>query len=84
MTGMAAITDTDRFRQGSGRLCLDFLRTLRHRGRPDAAEELTDPAALAAWVRQFAPARAAPTGRRPHPARRRWRRRATCGRRSTG
>ncbi|WP_406193978.1 CGNR zinc finger domain-containing protein [Kitasatospora sp. NBC_01560] len=52
---MAAITDTDRFRQGSGRLCLDFLRTLRHRGRPDAAEELTDPAALAAWVRQFAP-----------------------------
>lgn len=44
-----------RFRQGSGRLCLDFLRTLRHRGTPEVTERLTDPEALAAWVRQCGP-----------------------------
>jgi predicted RNA-binding Zn ribbon-like protein len=43
----------DQFRQGAGRLCLDFIRTLRHRGTPRASEELADPAALAAWIRQF-------------------------------
>lgn len=45
-----------RFRQGSGRLCLDFLRTLRHRGTPAVTEELADTAALVAWVRQCGPA----------------------------
>ncbi|KAA2255998.1 hypothetical protein F0L68_27870 [Solihabitans fulvus] len=49
-----------RFRQGSGRLCLDFIRTLRHRGTPEADEELADPAALTAWVRQFGPCRPDP------------------------
>ena len=44
-----------RFRRGAGRLCLDFTRTLRHRGRADAVEELASPAALAAWVTQFGP-----------------------------
>jgi predicted RNA-binding Zn ribbon-like protein len=43
------------FRQGSGRLCLDFLRTLRYPGTPAETEELTDPAALAGWVRQLGP-----------------------------
>ncbi|MFF0517354.1 CGNR zinc finger domain-containing protein [Actinomadura nitritigenes] len=43
------------FRQGAGRLCLDFIRTLRHRGTPGAVEELDDPAALDAWIRQFGP-----------------------------
>ncbi|MEU6747272.1 CGNR zinc finger domain-containing protein [Spirillospora sp. NPDC046719] len=43
------------FRQGAGRLCLDFIRTLRHRGAPGAVEELVDPAALDAWIRQFGP-----------------------------
>ncbi|MDT7565775.1 MAG: hypothetical protein QOG76_4399, partial [Pseudonocardiales bacterium] len=31
-----------RFRHGAGRLCLDFVRTLRHRGRPEVEEELPD------------------------------------------
>jgi predicted RNA-binding Zn ribbon-like protein len=43
------------FREGAGRLCLDFLRTLRYRGTPDATEELARPADLAAWVRQCGP-----------------------------
>jgi predicted RNA-binding Zn ribbon-like protein len=47
--------DTFVFRQGAGRLCLDFIRTLRHRGRPDAFEELADGAALAAWAAQCGP-----------------------------
>ncbi|MGF7236904.1 MAG: CGNR zinc finger domain-containing protein [Frankia sp.] len=51
---MAGSTDTPRFRQGAGRLCLDFIRTLRHRGTAHATEELADPAALSAWVTQFA------------------------------
>lgn len=55
---MGVITE---FRQGAGRLCLDFLRTLRYRGAPDAEEELPTPAALAAWVRQFQPDQAAIT-----------------------
>lgn len=52
---MVVITEDIRFRQGAGRLCLDFLRTLRYRGSPDAVEELPDASALAAWVRQFQP-----------------------------
>jgi predicted RNA-binding Zn ribbon-like protein len=52
-----------RFRQGAGRLCLDFIRTLRHRGHDDAAEELSSPAALAAWISQCGPTPA--TGTNP-------------------
>jgi predicted RNA-binding Zn ribbon-like protein len=48
-------TTTVRFRQGAGRLCLDFIRTLRRRGTPDETEELASPDALAAWLRQFGP-----------------------------
>jgi predicted RNA-binding Zn ribbon-like protein len=44
-----------RFREGSGRLCLDFLRTLRYRGTPDVTEELAGPEALAAWIAQCGP-----------------------------
>jgi predicted RNA-binding Zn ribbon-like protein len=53
---MSPPTQTARFRQGAGRLCLDFARTLRYRGRPGEHEELPDADALAAWVRQFGPA----------------------------
>jgi predicted RNA-binding Zn ribbon-like protein len=56
-----------RFRQGAGRLCLDFVRTLRYRGTPEVTEELTDPEALAAWVAQCGPFGG--TGRVPLPAR---------------
>ncbi|WP_427917467.1 CGNR zinc finger domain-containing protein [Streptomyces sp. cg40] len=49
------MSSTPRFRQGAGRLCLDFIRTLRHRGSPDAVEELPDAGALSAWVRQCGP-----------------------------
>jgi predicted RNA-binding Zn ribbon-like protein len=44
-----------RFRQGAGRLSLDFIRTLRHRGSEAAAEELASAAALAAWITRFGP-----------------------------
>jgi len=40
-----------RFREGAGRLCLDYLRTLRH----GTVEELPDEAAVAAWAEQFGP-----------------------------
>jgi predicted RNA-binding Zn ribbon-like protein len=43
------------FRQGSGRICLDFIRTLRNRGTPHAVEELSGPDALVAWVGQCGP-----------------------------
>ncbi|WP_242908965.1 CGNR zinc finger domain-containing protein [Actinomadura terrae] len=43
------------FRAGSGRLCLDFIRTLRHRGTGAETEELPDPMALAAWTSRFGP-----------------------------
>lgn len=43
------------FRRGAGRLCLDFLRTLRYRGTAEATEELAGPAALDSWIRQFGP-----------------------------
>lgn len=49
---MPVITE---FRQGAGRLSLDFLRTLRYRDTPDAEEELPTPEALRAWVEQFQP-----------------------------
>src|SRR5882757_1265741 len=43
------------FRHGSGRLCLDFIRTLRYRGSAGVIEELPDGAALIGWVDQFGP-----------------------------
>lgn len=50
------------FRSGAGRLCLDFVRTHRYRGTADAVEELTDAAALRAWIQQLGPfADAAPS-----------------------
>ncbi|HEU5030627.1 MAG TPA: ABATE domain-containing protein [Spirillospora sp.] len=52
---MTPSAPTAPFRQGAGRPCLDFIRTLRHRGAPGAVEELADPAALDAWIRQFGP-----------------------------
>ncbi|WP_031514129.1 CGNR zinc finger domain-containing protein [Streptomyces sp. NRRL F-5123] len=57
---MTEITAPPRFRQGAGRLCLDYVRTLRYRGTPRAQEELADGAALAEWVRQCGPALDAP------------------------
>lgn len=48
------------FREGAGRLCLDYLRTLRFAGSSREVEELTDPSALSAWIAQFAPGGAAP------------------------
>ncbi|NUS13036.1 MAG: hypothetical protein HOY69_16830, partial [Streptomyces sp.] len=53
---MGDTTAAPRFRQGAGRLCLDYVRTLRYRGTPGVQEELPDGAALAAWVRQCGPA----------------------------
>ncbi|MEU4196525.1 CGNR zinc finger domain-containing protein [Kribbella sp. NPDC026611] len=53
---MTAARPVPAFRGGAGRLCLDFIRTLRHGGTADVEEELPDPAALLAWVRQFGPA----------------------------
>ncbi|MER6271006.1 ABATE domain-containing protein [Streptomyces sp900105755] len=44
-----------RFRSGAGRICLDFMRTLRLRGTDGATEELDTPGALAAWVAQLGP-----------------------------
>lgn len=46
---------TPRFRQGAGRLCLDFVRTLRQRGTGEQFDELTDDEALVAWVVQCGP-----------------------------
>jgi predicted RNA-binding Zn ribbon-like protein len=46
---------TDRFRAGAGRLCLDFIRTLRYRGTPSEVEELPDAAAWGAWIDAFGP-----------------------------
>lgn len=54
MTPPPALT-APRFRSGSGRLCLDFIRTLRLRGMEGATEELDTPQALAAWVGQLGP-----------------------------
>jgi predicted RNA-binding Zn ribbon-like protein len=48
------------FRHGAGRLSLDFIRTLRHRGSEHAFEELPDLTAVAAWVTQFGPCPAPP------------------------
>ncbi|WP_036494683.1 ABATE domain-containing protein [Nocardia sp. BMG111209] len=56
-----------RFRSGAGRLCLDLVRTLRHRGTPAETEELTDEAALTAWIAHCAP-RTVATGTQPAPA----------------
>ncbi|VVJ21011.1 Uncharacterised protein [Amycolatopsis camponoti] len=46
---------TERFRAGAGRLCLDFIRTLRYRGTPAELEELPDEAAWGAWIDEFGP-----------------------------
>jgi predicted RNA-binding Zn ribbon-like protein len=46
---------TERFRAGAGRLCLDFIRTLRYRGTPSETEELPDERAWGAWIDQFGP-----------------------------
>jgi predicted RNA-binding Zn ribbon-like protein len=53
--GTDAEVDVPRFREGAGRLCLDFVRTLRHRGTSDEVDELPDDAALVAWILQFGP-----------------------------
>ncbi|WP_042409458.1 CGNR zinc finger domain-containing protein [Streptacidiphilus carbonis] len=44
-----------RFREGAGRLSLDFIRTLRYRGTLGAVEELADVPALVAWIVQCGP-----------------------------
>ncbi|MGX1543070.1 CGNR zinc finger domain-containing protein [Streptomyces adustus] len=44
-----------RFRSGAGRICLDFMRTLRLRGLDGATEELDSADALVAWVVQLGP-----------------------------
>ncbi|GAA1973533.1 CGNR zinc finger domain-containing protein [Catenulispora subtropica] len=46
---------TPAFRTGSGRISLDFIRTLRWRGSAGEVEELDAPEALAAWVSQLGP-----------------------------
>ncbi|MFD5815777.1 CGNR zinc finger domain-containing protein [Streptomyces sp. NPDC127038] len=46
---------TPRFRSGAGRLCLDFMRTLRLRGTAGATEELATVRDLADWVAQLGP-----------------------------
>jgi len=46
---------TDRFRSGAGRLCLDFIRTLRYRATPSQTEELPDGEAWGAWIDRFGP-----------------------------
>jgi len=43
------------FRHGAGRLCLDFIRTLRYRGTAEATEELADATALSVWIDQIGP-----------------------------
>src|ERR1700678_2585661 len=53
---MGDMTATDSgFRHGSGRISLDFIRTLRHRGTAAAVEELPAAQALGAWITQFGP-----------------------------
>ncbi|MCM3886064.1 ABATE domain-containing protein [Frankia sp. R82] len=61
---MASASVGHAFRSGSGRLCLDFIRTLRHRGTSTQVEELPDAAAVAAWLDRFGPWSALP-GPRP-------------------
>jgi predicted RNA-binding Zn ribbon-like protein len=43
------------FRTGSGRISLDFIRTLRWRGSAEEVEELDGPQALHAWAAQLGP-----------------------------
>lgn len=61
-----APTPAARFREGAGRLCLDFVRTLRYRHTADEKEELADSEALAAWVRQFGSAHELPASTPDH------------------
>ncbi|MEO3828289.1 ABATE domain-containing protein [Actinomadura sp. B10D3] len=51
-----------RFRQGAGRLSLDFVRTLRFRGTDHTIEELPDLAAVTAWIEQCVPHVEGPAG----------------------
>ncbi|WP_433475960.1 CGNR zinc finger domain-containing protein [Spirillospora sp. CA-142024] len=51
-----------RFRQGAGRLSLDFVRTFRFRGTDHPVEELPDLAAVAAWIDQCVPHAEGPAG----------------------
>lgn len=53
--GAGAPLGAARFREGAGRLSLDFVRTLRRREMPDSVEELPDQEALLAWVDQCGP-----------------------------
>ncbi|KUN53006.1 hypothetical protein AQJ46_50605 [Streptomyces canus] len=52
---LSPVPPVPRFRSGSGRICLDFMRTLRLRGLDGATEELDTPEALTAWVVQLGP-----------------------------
>jgi len=52
---MTSPGNATRFRLGAGRPCLDFIRTLRYRGRPGQVEELPDGPALLAWIAQASP-----------------------------
>ncbi|WP_433466023.1 CGNR zinc finger domain-containing protein [Spirillospora sp. CA-128828] len=51
-----------RFRQGAGRLSLDFVRTFRFRGTDHPIEELPDLAAVTVWIDQCVPHAEGPTG----------------------
>jgi predicted RNA-binding Zn ribbon-like protein len=53
------------FRSGAGRLCLDFIRTLRYRGQPHADEELATPERLTSWISQFGPCETTPSRSTP-------------------
>jgi predicted RNA-binding Zn ribbon-like protein len=55
MGSMTATATDSGFRHGSGRISLDFIRTLRRRGTAAAVEELADARALTAWITQFGP-----------------------------
>jgi predicted RNA-binding Zn ribbon-like protein len=57
---VSAAIEPPRFREGAGRLCLDFIRTLRNRGTAGAVEELVDGPALAAWTTQMGPVAVGP------------------------
>jgi predicted RNA-binding Zn ribbon-like protein len=52
---MPVAAEVPAFRSGAGRLCLDFIRTLRYRGSAEAVEELPGLRQLAAWVERFGP-----------------------------
>jgi predicted RNA-binding Zn ribbon-like protein len=65
---MDAVTQTRTFRQGAGRISLDFIRTLRRRGTEQAVEELAEAADLQAWIAQLGPFDADVAVTAPEPA----------------